>query len=1824
MGASQTSRVESIGDYNNITIIKPLASGGSGDVYLVKANNPNNKSSAAAQYALKRMFVNKDDKEKQIQCRWEFDVSRSLPIHNNLVKCLSCKANKQSNGDMEYLLLLEYCSNGTLLDWLNTKKTRTLTEQLSVFQQLATAVELFHTHEPAISHRDLKPENLLRKTEKKAGWALCDFGSSSSDVYVIDNTAQRIEVQQIIEKNTTPSFRAPEMCDLYSQQPITIATDCWALGVILYQILFKTQPFAEGPLATLSGKYYIPENHKYPTPVLNLLHSMLTINYKQRANIQQIQQSLATILQKPYIPLSKWTMNISTQSVVREVLSAAGRKSVAARIFASQENKQIQHYTPTQAVVDDETDWNAPIASPIRSRSKSVVSPSASKPLTNITVTSPKQPNIAQNNSKQASAAVDSNHLSAPSRSRKKKHTSAAADSHKADAALIDSASKKNKKPEKSTSKKNKKGSISASQALLKAKDKAKNESIDEFSSEEEGGGELDEKSQAAFGEFDFNPSFPAMSPKSQQSISNISHSTGSSQAIYSVALSAASSPANSAAVATSPINSPASLQYSENPHSQILSPASSVSPLSRAAAQPTLAVTDNLNISVESGIKQTVLSPTSLNGSYAQLQPSPLTPLIAATNIDTSPNNANNSHAIQNNTVSPFPRADAANHSITITPEAELIYRRYRNNVLDEFREFYSSSPRAALASNFAAYNTAEATLDWLIKKCTKKDLSAVKLKYFKQIIAKSWQQSSDTSENIASNSGDLKSIDVAAWQGVNGVFDFLAKRPIMKNSIVLFRSLYTLHVLLQFGSIGYLNDLFAHRKLFLDIENEWKSNLNSNPQLAQLTNENCCIDLVFGYNKYLMRRVYFLYTHRQFEGNFSLSYYLYRLFEHPQFPKQWQLPTQLIIQQSQMLLQLIKDAATLLALILEKSQPKGLAKEALALRDTMLIPLLDDIYLAWLSATFLLAQVCLYNNISCYPAETVAELQTPTHQVMEVNIPNSPDAASIAGSPVSNSMHNNNSHSNDSSFPHSHPPIDGEVLSGLVSLIASHHDVTDQIHTIYSAAHSLPLIASHRSMPAIPYRINPFQAVSPLHFPPASCIPQLAFFSAQLSNKFQQQVIIIGRRKAQQLIYVDKELAKNQYEILSRSNAASLYNVNTVASNNNSETNNSYMQLQSPPAAAAESNPFGESENFAIEDSENNAAANSNNDEDPFAVSPVVEKEIVTSNATSPLNYRQELQVSQSPEPAEEAAADEPGAGDYSAQVNQFNQIAAAQSANPFQEDSGNEIEQETQPPIVECNAPVPQSEQSPFDQNSAPAVATVVIQSEDVNPFDEKAVNEVVGAAALTAVQSAEVSVLNDGENKTVDSTPFDHVTDSASSTTVISSDIVLKAENRNSIVETERITFVHDDDSGENTPNFSLPPPDNSSFNSELELRLQSVLSNNGDHDNGINSNATPLSNPVISAAVSVQQSSVPGNDLMDFFSASSSTIPLVPIEPSGNNNNNPFSPEEENPFFDRSAAQTPKSATIASPNSSDEQKQELDEFEISPAELELGETIGRGISAEVLKGKFRGTEVAIKKHYSTADHPINLAEFKSEVNILKKLRHPNIILFMGACTQPQAGLFVVTELMHTNLFDLLHNSDEDLTPKQLVSIAAETAKGMNYLHLSKPPIVHLDLKSPNILLDDNFHVRICDFGLAMHKPAHHQNNNNNDNNNNNNNNNNGLLGTMNYASPEIISGKSYSSAADVYSFGVILWELFSRKIPFHNMNPTEIATNVVNQKDCLPMASNLHPELQQLIKRCTAYDPSHRPSFTQLSSEIQEIANSMKRKQFDLFLSEQPS
>lgn len=265
-------------------------------------------------------------------------------------------------------------------------------------------------------------------------------------------------------------------------------------------------------------------------------------------------------------------------------------------------------------------------------------------------------------------------------------------------------------------------------------------------------------------------------------------------------------------------------------------------------------------------------------------------------------------------------------------------------------------------------------------------------------------------------------------------------------------------------------------------------------------------------------------------------------------------------------------------------------------------------------------------------------------------------------------------------------------------------------------------------------------------------------------------------------------------------------------------------------------------------------------------------------------------------------------------------------------------------------------------------------------------------------------------------------------------------------------------------------------------------------------------------------------------------------------------------------------------------------------EIAPHEITYFEKIGGGCFGTVHRGLCRGKEVAVKKLFRQDLTTKTLEDFKKEVEICSRLHHPNVVLFMGACTTT-GHMAIVTELMPKgNLQAVLHDNNLQLSLYRRIKFAKDAALGLNWLHRSNPQIVHRDLKPSNLLLDNNFTVKVCDFGLSAVK-SQGQTIKDKD----------CIPGTPLWMAPEVMLGQPLDEKSDVYSYGIVVWEIVTSQEPFLEYDSYPAFKRAICREDVRPpIPKDTLPSLKKLLEDCWDKDPKKRPSFDEIINRLDEI------------------
>ncbi|XP_023512477.1 serine/threonine-protein kinase EDR1-like isoform X2 [Cucurbita pepo subsp. pepo] len=264
-----------------------------------------------------------------------------------------------------------------------------------------------------------------------------------------------------------------------------------------------------------------------------------------------------------------------------------------------------------------------------------------------------------------------------------------------------------------------------------------------------------------------------------------------------------------------------------------------------------------------------------------------------------------------------------------------------------------------------------------------------------------------------------------------------------------------------------------------------------------------------------------------------------------------------------------------------------------------------------------------------------------------------------------------------------------------------------------------------------------------------------------------------------------------------------------------------------------------------------------------------------------------------------------------------------------------------------------------------------------------------------------------------------------------------------------------------------------------------------------------------------------------------------------------------------------------------------------EWNIDYSELTVGIRIGIGFFGEVFRGIWNGTDVAIKVFLEQDLTPENIEDFCNEILILSRLRHPNVILFLGACTEPPR-LSMITEYMELgSLYSLIHLSGQKkkLSWRRRLKMLRDICRGLMCIHRMK--IAHRDLKSANCLVNKHWTVKICDFGLSRiltDAPARGS----------------PSAGTPEWMAPELFRNEPFTEKCDIFSLGVIMWELCTLSRPWEGVPPERVVYAVGTEGSRLEIPEG---PLGRLISDCWA-EPNERPSCEEIVTRLLDCEYSL--------------
>uniref|UniRef100_G3Q9A0 mitogen-activated protein kinase kinase kinase n=1 Tax=Gasterosteus aculeatus TaxID=69293 RepID=G3Q9A0_GASAC len=271
------------------------------------------------------------------------------------------------------------------------------------------------------------------------------------------------------------------------------------------------------------------------------------------------------------------------------------------------------------------------------------------------------------------------------------------------------------------------------------------------------------------------------------------------------------------------------------------------------------------------------------------------------------------------------------------------------------------------------------------------------------------------------------------------------------------------------------------------------------------------------------------------------------------------------------------------------------------------------------------------------------------------------------------------------------------------------------------------------------------------------------------------------------------------------------------------------------------------------------------------------------------------------------------------------------------------------------------------------------------------------------------------------------------------------------------------------------------------------------------------------------------------------------------------------------------------------------------------ELSLEEVIGVGGFGKVYRGTWRGGLVAVKAARQDPDEDISVTaqNVRQEARLFAMLTHPNIISLKGVCLAEPNLCLIMEYASGGPLSRAL--AGRRIPPHILVNWAVQIARGMLYLHCEAiVPVIHRDLKSNNILLAqpienecmEGLTLKITDFGLARewHKTTKMS-----------------TAGTYAWMAPEVIKSSTFSKGSDVWSYGVLLWELLTGEAPYKGIDGLAVAYGVAVNKLTLPIPSTCPEPFSQLMSGCWDQDPHHRPNFSSILAQLTALEQQVKEE-----------
>eukprot|EP00088_Acartia_fossae_P059822 TRINITY_DN7150_c0_g1_i1.p1 TRINITY_DN7150_c0_g1~~TRINITY_DN7150_c0_g1_i1.p1 ORF type:complete len:868 (+),score=211.06 TRINITY_DN7150_c0_g1_i1:62-2665(+) len=261
----------------------------------------------------------------------------------------------------------------------------------------------------------------------------------------------------------------------------------------------------------------------------------------------------------------------------------------------------------------------------------------------------------------------------------------------------------------------------------------------------------------------------------------------------------------------------------------------------------------------------------------------------------------------------------------------------------------------------------------------------------------------------------------------------------------------------------------------------------------------------------------------------------------------------------------------------------------------------------------------------------------------------------------------------------------------------------------------------------------------------------------------------------------------------------------------------------------------------------------------------------------------------------------------------------------------------------------------------------------------------------------------------------------------------------------------------------------------------------------------------------------------------------------------------------------------------------------EKWELNNDDVELIEKIGRGNFGDVYKARLKPENVSVAVKTCKVTLPDEQKKkFLQEGRILKQYEHPNIVRFIGICVQKQPIMIVMELVPGGSLLNYLRSNAEKLTTKALLGMCVDAASGMEYLESKN--CIHRDLAARNCLVGETNTVKISDFGMSREEEEYIVSD--------------GLKQIpIKWTAPEALNYGKYTSLCDVWSYGVLAWEIFSKGgTPYQGMTNTR-ARELIDSGYRMPAPDGTPDEIYQLMLRCWQYESDDRPHFSEIHATV---------------------